>query len=415
MLPDLSQIETLFDVSFETVVIDSEEMAYQTMAQYSKNRPDFIIGGDIACDAATQNGIPSLFYNSSSESIHAALKEAERLAFAMEVQRQSTAQLQTILEASWNGILRINSTCVISMANQMAVDLIGVPRDTAVGQNLFEFLPQIDENLIHEVLSGTKDTVTAFVTIGGKSYVMLVFPIRSGEALEGAVLSFRSIETLSPAPTSQQEMVRSGYRTNTRLSDLKTENPQVRTVFEKAGVYALSSHPILIYENTGTRGGLLARCIHNSSPRQGGPFVSVDLLNVAPEDQIRVLFNRTASFAEEAFLSERDEPGAMVKADGGTLLIRHSDLLSMRAQSLILRTLLPWMFMHNDALSVDILDVRLIFLTERDLGLMTHDGLFLKDLYYRISSLPLRLPPLDQTPEDIVMFFSNVEILISNN
>lgn len=404
MLPDLSHVEELFDVDFKVETIENEEMAYDIMEKFGTCTPDLVIGGDMACAAASQKGIPSLFYLSSSESIHTALSNAERIAYAIDAQRQSAAQVQTILEASWNGILRINHSCIISMVNQMAEDLIGVPRDTAIGQNLFDILPQIDKAPIEEILSGRRDTVTSSVTIQKNSYVLIISVVRSDSVKEGAILSFRSIEALSPTPQHQQDFIRLGYRTDMLLSDIKTKNPEVKAVIDKAGIYALSSNPILLYEKTGSRGGILARCIHNASPRHNGPFVSIDMLNLRPEDQISALFNKSAILPDyEA--TEKKEAGAVLKANRGTLLIRHADTLTIRAQSLLLRTLLPWTFMHSDALPVDIMDVRLILLTERDLGPLVQNGSFLKDLYYRISAMPLRLPPLDDCPEDVASFF----------
>ena len=75
--------------------------------------------------------------------------------------------------------------------------------------------------------------------------------VRYDSAKEGAILSFRSIEALSPTPQHQQDFIRLGYRTDMMLSDIKTKNPEVKAVIDKAGIYALSSNPILLYEKTG--------------------------------------------------------------------------------------------------------------------------------------------------------------------
>ncbi len=172
----------------------------------------------------------------------------------------------------------------------------------------------------------------------------------------------------------------------------------LRAVMERVELVARSDVPVLIVGETGTGKELVARLIHNRSPRQSGPFIRVNCGAIPPELIDSQLFGHEKGAFTGAVETRQ---GWFERADGGTLLLDEMGELPLAAQVRLLRILQDgWLERVGGHTPIHV-DVRMVAATHRDLAAMVAEGRFREDLWYRVAVFPILLPPLRERREDI--------------
>ena len=176
------------------------------------------------------------------------------------------------------------------------------------------------------------------------------------------------------------------------------DSPRFRAVVERARQSARTDADILIEAESGTGKEVLARFIHRSSRRCGGPFVAVNCA-AFPET---LLESELFGHVRGAFTgATTTKPGKFELADRGVLLLDEIGEMPLSLQPKLLRVLQEREVDRlGDTRAVRV-DVRVIATTNRRLGDLVREGRFRSDLYYRINVIPLSLPPLRERREDI--------------
>jgi len=156
----------------------------------------------------------------------------------------------------------------------------------------------------------------------------------------------------------------------------------------------------LILGETGVGKEVLARFLHEQSPRSSGPFVAVNC-GAIPESLIE---SELFGYAGGAFTGARREGkiGLIEAANGGTLFLDEIGDLPLHLQVRLLRVIQEREVVRLGRVTPVKVDVRIIAATNQDLEQMTLDGRFRQDLFYRLNVVPLTIPPLRERPEDIL-------------
>jgi hydrogenase-4 transcriptional activator len=172
----------------------------------------------------------------------------------------------------------------------------------------------------------------------------------------------------------------------------------LRPVMDRVALVAQSDVPVLILGETGTGKEVVARSIHNRSPRSGGPFIRVNCGAIPPELIDSQLFGHERG----SFTGATDaRQGWFERADGGTLFLDEIGELPLPAQVRFLRVLQDGFVERVGGHQSKHVDVRIVAATHRDLAAMVRDGRFREDLWYRLAVFPVPLPPLRDRLEDI--------------
>lgn len=402
MLCDVSYMEELFGVTLKVAVMKRSEETPGILDKMEAYHPDLVIGGEITCNEAERRGYLTLFYRATEESIKEALESARAMAFATEIEKQNTAQFETVLDTSFNGIVKVNMDGNIIVVNKLVEKLIGKEKEDVVGCALAEVFPQIDMDLVGRILKGESENLSTSISLGNKAFMLLMAPIEYDEVINGAIITLHQIaDGARGAKRESNKMLLHGFSAKTDFGSIYTENVSMKKVLEDAKTFALSESPILIYGQAGIEDYLIAEAVHNNSNRKAGPYVSINMRGMDKEHQMEELFRR------EPVESQRDMAGkgAMIKADHGTLFIKGMEHLTLRVQHQILRTMLSRAQMRTDAQPIDALDVRIIGSSKVDLKQMVQQGTFSEEFYYMLQGLTLKVPSLNQRVEDLRHYF----------
>jgi transcriptional regulator with GAF, ATPase, and Fis domain len=159
-----------------------------------------------------------------------------------------------------------------------------------------------------------------------------------------------------------------------------------------------SESNVLIEAESGTGKELVARAIHETSPRSAGPFVPVDC-GALPEG---IVDNELFGHERGAFTgANRSSAGLFRAANGGTLFLDEVGELPLAAQAKLLRAIQEREIRPLGSTQAVPVDVRIIAATNRNLEDDVGGGRFRADLYYRLRVISIELPPLRERPEDI--------------
>ncbi len=184
------------------------------------------------------------------------------------------------------------------------------------------------------------------------------------------------------------------------FSDIITDNPAVYKVFELVEIFAPTSETVLIAGETGTGKDMIARKIHELSPRRNNTFVAVNLASISPSLFESELFGyKKGTFTG----ATEDKIGYFEAAQGGTIFLDEISEIPMALQGKLLRTIqYNEIYRIGDPKPVN-LDIRIISATNKDLLEAVHKKEFRADLYYRLNRGYIYLPPLRKRGDDVVI------------
>ncbi|MDL1972606.1 MAG: sigma-54 dependent transcriptional regulator [Deltaproteobacteria bacterium] len=183
-----------------------------------------------------------------------------------------------------------------------------------------------------------------------------------------------------------------------KIEGIVTQSPAMYKILNMLPKIASAEANVLIMGESGTGKELIARAIHNLSPKRDRPFIAVNCAGI-PET---LLESELFGYKKGAFTGALcDKMGLFKAADGGTIFLDEIGELSPTLQVKILRVVEEKSFKPiGDTKDIKV-DVRIISATNKDLEKEVIEGNFREDLYYRLNVIPIRVPPLRERKEDI--------------
>jgi len=306
---------------------------------------------------------------------------------------------ETVLRCVADGVFTVDTNWRITSFNRAAERITGVPVDRAVGRRCSEvFHTDLCEQgcPIRETLeSGLEviDRPARILTRKGRPIPISVSSagLRAKDGtLLGAVETFRDLSTL--------EQLRKEIRSQWTFEDIIGKSEAFQKIFAILPDVASSESTVLIEGPSGSGKELLARAIHNLSPRRKHPYVVVNCGTLPPNLFESELFGYKAGAFTDA---RKDKPGLITKAEGGTIFLDEIGDLPQETQVKLLRLLQEREYHPLGGVRTVHADVRIVAATNRDLSARVSQGKFRDDLYFRLAVVRLSIPPLKERRQDI--------------
>ena len=277
------------------------------------------------------------------------------------------------------------------------------PQDLVISDLKMPGMSGLD--LLRRIRSEYPDTVVVMITAFGAvdtaveamkagAYDYITKPVRADE-LELVVR--RSLEHLDLL--EENRILRSSLDGKYGFENIIGHSKSLRQVLDMAARVARTDATVLIRGETGTGKELLAKAVHFNSSRREKPFVTINC-GAIPRDLLESeLFGHVKGSFTGAVAHKK---GKVESADGGTLFLDEIGEMPMELQVKLLRLIQQGEIEKVGAPTASTVDVRVIAATHRNLAAMIEDGTFREDLYYRLSVIPLDLPPLRERIEDVL-------------
>lgn len=396
MFSDTTYADELFDIRLKFYDITAIEQAAEKVDLAIQEGADVLLGGDTVNALAAQKGIPAQFIDSTEESIRSAIGVAKKIILTAEAEKNFTAQFETVLDNSYNGILEIDENKEIMIVNRAGEELFHKKASQLEGTALEKVIPELEQRYIDDVLSGKRDSFMTSVYVAGVPMMLTAAPIQYENKIRGAIISlYRNASVRKNDADELHSYYLKGYVAYAHFSDIRITGKEMEYCVELSKMYALSKNPVLICGEDGTDKEKLAQCIHNNSSYKAGPFVAVNCGGMTEQMQVDRLFGNPD--AED----ESMKKGALAIGDHGTIVISEIEKLSLLCQYRLYRAIRYDSLIQNDLERSQTLDNRIIAVTGADLYQYVEQGRFRQDLYYLLNSLTVEIPPLRKRPQDI--------------
>jgi transcriptional regulator with PAS, ATPase and Fis domain len=320
-------------------------------------------------------------------------------------------KIETIMDTVNEGIIAVDGNGMISHINPSAAAILSIDRDSYIGNNINDIMPDIPLQLIVE-RRGYYNGLEIDCIIDDR-VVRLLSAIRAfsdGEQIKGLVISFRAYSEFS---NLAYKVI--GEKKAYSFDDIQGISASINYTKEQAAKAALSNSTILIRGESGTGKELLARAIHNKSLRREGPFITINCAAI-PDS---LLESELFGYDEGAFTGAKKggKPGKFEIAKGGTIFLDEIGDMHLYLQAKLLRVLQEKTIDKVGSAKSMPVDVRVIAATNKDLEDMVSKNLFRKDLFYRLNVIPIYAPPLRDRKEDIPIladyFIAKYNLLIN--
>ncbi|MGA8037672.1 MAG: sigma-54 dependent transcriptional regulator [Candidatus Acidiferrales bacterium] len=262
------------------------------------------------------------------------------------------------------------------------------------GVSLLQYSKEVSPSTIFILITGvpTIDTAIDAVNFGADRYV-----VKGDRLLDELRPAVQRIAENQKVKKEAGELRRQ-LRRLTGFDRIIGASDKMRSLFELIETIAPQSSRVLITGESGTGKELVARAIHENSSRSKAPFVTINC-GAFPET---LLESELFGYMKGAFTgANENRRGLFQAADGGTLFMDEIGNMSLTMQVKLYRVLQEGKVRPLGSTEESDVDVRVIAATNKDFTKEIADGRFREDLYYRLSVIPIHLPPLRERPEDI--------------
>ncbi|MCG8482607.1 MAG: sigma 54-interacting transcriptional regulator, partial [Clostridia bacterium] len=313
---------------------------------------------------------------------------------------QTYQYLNTIMDSVSLGIFAVDKKGIVKNINKIACKMIHMERKNILDKSVESVLS--NWHVIFEHIKSGKDFQNEEIVLKSnnlnKRYNLNVYPIKDEKSnVIGMVVSLKDIQNVYNLVNKY-----TGMRARYTFDDIIGASKEIKMIIEHSKSIANSPSTVLISGESGTGKEILAQAIHNFSSRRDKGFVAINC-GAIPQNLIE---SELFGYADGAFTGAKKggNPGKFELANGGTLFLDEIGEMPLDMQIKLLRVLQEGCITRVGGDKYIEVNVRIIAATNRDLLKEVQNGKFREDLFFRLSVIPIIMPPLRERKKDIPLF-----------
>ncbi|MDM8533517.1 sigma 54-interacting transcriptional regulator [Clostridiaceae bacterium HSG29] len=361
-----------------------------------------IVGGGVVCSFARRDDISSVFLNASDESIIEIINHAEEVLVNLKNAQYQHELLSKMLDNVRDAVIAIDENEEVQLFNERAQNILKVGMVRIIGKKLSEVLPYFsflkDDLMLH------KETKDELLRIRSLVITYSTSLIWEDHKIKGILLTFQDTTRLQMLEQKiRRELNKKGLVAKYNFKDIVYVDETMSEIIRKAKMIGRSESAVVIYGESGTGKELMAQSIHNISDRNKAPFVAINCAALSES----LLESELFGYEEGAFTGARKggKPGLFELAHGGTIFLDEINSISKGLQGKLLRVIEEKEVMRLGSDYIIPLNVRIISASNEDLKAMIQEKTFRSDLFYRLNSFEIIIPPLRERRTDIEPLF----------
>ena len=314
-----------------------------------------------------------------------------------------------VLKDEYNVLLAGTGQQANEIFTKNAVDLIllDILLPDINGINLLEKFIEIDPNTEIVMVTAVNEIQTAVkaIKLGAYEYIIKPFVVDDVLTVIKRALEKRGL-------VKEVTYLRSALERYHPFEEMVGKDKKMIKIFDLIETIAQSDGTVLVQGESGTGKELVARAVHNRSPRSYHPFVVISCAAIPPTLMEREIFGHNRG----AFTGATSTSiGKLEIADKGTVFLDDIDSLDINTQGKLLRVIQEKEFERLGSTKLIKADVRFVAASNKDLKKMISQGNFREDLYYRLNIFPINLPPLRVRKSDIPLLLNHFLELFAKN
>lgn len=334
------------------------------------------------------------------------IRETVRVAKEFLTQLADSAKRVNVLESILNnvdeGLLIFDGDYRIQEVNRKAEELLSQSAEKLLAADVRTVIPTMPaRRMDHSCESAPRSFVRK---LNRTTLSFTIHPFQFYKAEKRYLTTVQDVTKIQELEhTIRMKLAQKGLVASYHFDDIKTEDAAMKTLIERAGTIADFEGSVLIYGDNGTGKELFAQSIHNASRRKEGPFVAVNCAALSES----LLESELFGYVSGAFTGARSEgkAGLFELAHQGTIFLDEINSMPLGLQAKILRVIEQQEVMRVGSDYVIPLDVRFIAASNRNLTKSIRENQFRKDLYFRLNTFELNIPPIKERKGDIVLLF----------
>lgn len=399
----LETIQRVSAIPFEILRYDVIDDLKRSLEEVESN--SVVVVNDFAAGLTDRTDINYKFIQYTDSAVKDAVGHAVELAKHMQTVTQHANVLSSILNNIDEGLIIFRPDNTIIETNRRAKQLLKMSDDTLIGNKIDKIIAELPERKNDGTCSIDSQT-TFMMKARDKQISCSVYPF---ELYRGQIRYIITLQDVTKIQSLEQkirtELNKKGLTAKHNFNDIMTRDETMRGVIASAKNIAGYEGSVLIYGESGTGKELFAQSIHNASERANGPFVAVNCAALTES----LLESELFGYVGGSFTGARKEgkAGLFELAHNGTIFLDEINSMPINLQTKILRVIEEQQVMRVGSDYVIPIDVRIIAASNGNLKSDIEEGKFRKDLYYRINTFILVIPPVRVRKSDVVLLFKN--------
>jgi len=311
--------------------------------------------------------------------------------------------MNTVVDSIYLGIYVINKDGILKTINKEACSILRIKEEDIIGKKVDTILPDWI-NIFEKIIKGNVYN-NIEVTLSNETtktrYNVSANPIEIDNEVKGMVVVFTAIKKVIK-PVNKYSSGRAVYN----FEDIVGNSPEIKKVIDYAKIISSSPSTVLIQGESGTGKELLAQSIHNYGERSNKTFIAINCGAISKN----LIESELFGYEDGSFTGARRGgcAGKFELSSGGTLFLDEIGEMPLDMQVNLLRVLQEGYITRVGGDKIIPVDVRIIAATYKDLKKEVEKGRFREDLFYRLSVIPIKIPPLRERKGDLPILIDHL-------